>query len=334
MAKENPGYPMFKLSYAVVICCLIMLLIWLIGPYSAHLTFAEDQGPAWYYWKLTEPTVWTRLSAWSLYIGHQVAIWYLIYISQKRKLSYQGSFRWGLHKENIQALAVNFFFVMAHIVQTKVYYDGLAQDTSNMAAMMSVVLVLAFTLVLEQKRRGFIFGKSLGWLEQVRATFVRYHGYYFSWAMIYTFWFHPIEVTLGHMLGTAYILFFLVQGSLFFTRFHTNRVWKTFLESFVIFHAVVVAYFSIHNESVSMFGFGFAAMFFATYIYGLGFSKKVIGLLSLGFILVCFLFYFDDLSQMSEVVRIPIILYLVALLFAGLVYLGVMVRNRLAQRQA
>jgi hypothetical protein len=30
----------------------------------------------------------------------------------------------------------------------------------------------------------------------------KYHGYFFSWAVIYTFWYHPMENTYGHALGT------------------------------------------------------------------------------------------------------------------------------------
>ncbi|WP_448212017.1 hypothetical protein [Colwellia sp. MEBiC06753] len=311
---------MFKLSYAILVCLLLMVLIWLLGPYSEHINFLEDKGVTWYYWQLPEPNFWTRFSAWSLYIGHQCSLWYLIYLSQKKKLSYQPTGKLGLHKENVIALAVNLFFVLAHIVQTKVFYDGLAQDTSNFAAMISVVLVLAFTLVLEHNRRGFILGKRFEWLSYSRDVFVRYHGYYFSWAMIYTFWFHPIETTLGHMLGTVYILFFLVQGSLFFTRFHQNIFWKAFLEMFVVIHAVVIAYYSIHNESVSMFAFGFLAMFFLTYAYGLGLKKRTITVLTTLFLLIAIAYYQPNWLGLSELIRIPLILYGVALIFAALAY--------------
>ncbi len=47
-----------------------------------------DTGAAWYYWRLPEPTFWSRFTAWGFYIAHQVVNWILIYYAQSRGLKY------------------------------------------------------------------------------------------------------------------------------------------------------------------------------------------------------------------------------------------------------
>jgi len=43
-----------------------------------------------------------------------------------------------------------------------------------------------------------------------------YHGYYFSWTIIYTVWYHPTEATWGHLMAFSYIVVLLLQGSPFY----------------------------------------------------------------------------------------------------------------------
>ena len=47
------------------------------------------------------------------------------------------------------ALAANGLFVALHIWQTRVFYDGLAQDTSVMASQFSVIFMLVFVLIMD-----------------------------------------------------------------------------------------------------------------------------------------------------------------------------------------
>ena len=68
-----------------------------------------------------------------------------------------------------------------------------------------------------------------------------YHGYLFSWALIYTFGITPAVATPGHLWGFFYLLLLLWQSVLIFNRAHTNRWWTLFLEILVIPHAVLVA---------------------------------------------------------------------------------------------
>ena len=104
-------------------CGLIIGLIMLIGPYR-EFELTPRQYVFDYPWKLSDPTAWTRFTAWSLYALHQVGIWTLIYKAQSMKLRYTN----GLHKVNLQMFGLNLLFVALHIAQTKYTYDGLAQD--------------------------------------------------------------------------------------------------------------------------------------------------------------------------------------------------------------
>jgi hypothetical protein len=66
----------------------------------AAVPHLPDSGPAWYYWKLPEPTFWSRATAWGFYLLHQLTIWGLIYYAQRSRPRYTT----GLHKFNIAAL--------------------------------------------------------------------------------------------------------------------------------------------------------------------------------------------------------------------------------------
>ena len=119
-------------------CIAVMGLILALAPYSTPDQFAPDQGVTWYYWKLQEPTFWSRFSAWSLYALHQAGLWGLIAWAQAKRPSYTTA----LHPVNVAALGLNLTFVLLHIAQTKFFYDGLAQDTSVMSSQFSVIALV------------------------------------------------------------------------------------------------------------------------------------------------------------------------------------------------
>ena len=68
--------------------------------------------------------------------------------------AYTGS----LHRFNVLALAANAVFIGFHFVQTQVWYDGLAQDVHEATAQWSVIILLIAVLLMENKRRGLVFG--------------------------------------------------------------------------------------------------------------------------------------------------------------------------------
>ena len=167
-----------------------------------------------------------------------------------------------------------------------------------------------------------IAGKPWPWLDSAGYALRRYHGYYFSWAVIYTFWYHPIELTLGHLLGTFYVLMLLLQGSLFFTRSHVDRQWTVLLEVFVLIHGSVVAWLSLENHSWGQFLFGFAALFVITQMHGLGWGRRVRWCVFAVFMLTLVAWYRHDLlAGFAEAVRIPLI-YLVGVPLLTLMVMG------------
>ena len=118
-----------------------MAVIVLFAPYSDGIEFVPDKPVDWwYYWQLPDANAWTRIAAWVPYSLHQVSIWFLIAYAQRAKPRYV----FGLHQFNLWALGVNAFFVLLHIAQTKLTYDGLAQDVHEATSMGSVTLLLGF----------------------------------------------------------------------------------------------------------------------------------------------------------------------------------------------
>ena len=200
-------------------------LIWLTGELWLNPPeFAAKQPAAivermWYPWQMAEPTVWTRLSAWGFYALHQIIIWYLIWKATHSEAKYSANLHWF----NIAALATNAIFILLHLVQTHVWYDGLAQDVPEVTSQASVVLMLAGILIIENQRRGLFFGKPVPLSQTATQAIRKYHGYYFSWAILYTFWYHPMEFNAGHLLGFLYMFLLMLQGSLFLPKPTSTR---------------------------------------------------------------------------------------------------------------
>ena len=169
------------------------LLIWLLGERLADIPHAADTGASRYYWKLIEPTTASRLTAWGFYLLHQVSFWALIAYAQRTAGRIRPRYSNSLRSANYLALGVNGFFVALHLVQTHLWYDGLAQDVSIWSALGSVVVMLVWVLLMENPRRGLFFGKKIGFPRRLTEVARRYHGYYFAWAIVYTFWYHPME---------------------------------------------------------------------------------------------------------------------------------------------
>jgi hypothetical protein len=300
-------------------CAAFMGLIFTFAPYSDDVVFAPDKGNWWYLWQLSDATVWTRLSAWLPYTLHQLAIWTLIAHARKVRPRYV----FGLHGFNVAALAINGGFLILHIVQTKYFYDGLAQDVHEATSMMSVVLMLLLILLMENRRRGLFFGKGLAILEAPGEIVRRYHGYYFSWAIIYTFWYHPVEMTPGHIAGFAYMSLLLLQSSLFFTRYHTNRWWTMGLETLFVVHGALVAYYIMiegQGGPWHMFLFGGMAIFLITQLHGLGLGTRGKLVIALPLLAVMGAFYALFPEELIGLPRIPLIMYLGTLLMALLVW--------------
>ena len=91
------------------------------------------------------------------------------------------------------------------------------------------------------------------------------------------------------------------------------------------FHGTLVAIFQ-GQGLWPMFAFGFAGIFILTQMHGLGWSRLVRGLVA-GLYVAAALFIYSSRGwvQLNEIIRIPLIEYLLVFILAGLIALGLWV---------
>ncbi len=277
------------LGAGIVFCVLVTLAIWLFGSRLKEIAFLPDEGYAWYYWKLPQKTQIGWWSAWGLYTAHQLSHFGLIFYAQK----HVGKYTTGLHPVNLWALAINGVFV----------------------------------LLMENGRRGLVLGKKVPIGKQIASFAIKYHGYVFSWAILYTFWYHPMYSSISHLSGFLYTLLIMLQGSLFFTRVHTNRYW-TFVQEFsVLIHGSLVAYTQGPNVW-PMFLFGFAGLFIFTQMHGLGLSRLVRwGFAGVYISGIVWVYRERGIERLGEIARIPVAEYLLVVILALVIGAGLLVFN-------
>lgn len=278
-----------------------------------------------YQWKLNEPTVWTRLSSWGLYGLHQILAWGMIFWAARRKARSlkQGNgakFGPGLDLAGLGFFVVNLVFGLLHLWQTHVFYDGIAQDVAVMSSQGSVVVMLVLILIMQNDRRGLFFGKKIPMPKKAVEFIKRYHGYYIAWALVYTFWFHPMTGTMGHLVGFFYMFMLLGQGLLMYTRLHVNLRWSAVLEALVLIHGSTVAFVGQQSPLWVMFMSGFGFMFIASQLWGLRLPKAVNWILTGLFAAVVLVLYsgllggagplfVHNFTQIHQVLWIPLTLY-------------------------
>ncbi|XP_019613472.1 PREDICTED: uncharacterized protein LOC109461532 [Branchiostoma belcheri] len=245
----------------------------------------------WYFWKLRPELVtpWTRLFVWGCYTVHQLLAWWLLYLAQVNQQSQKGKkYSPRLSKYNWAAVAVHTFFHLMHLAQTHVTYDATAQDVSIFSSQGSVIVALLLMMVIEFRDRGVFFnwpsststdnmGKALRSSTHRSVTLVRkYHGYVIMWAAVYTFWYHPMENTLGHVMGFVNTWIFMLQGGLAYTDMHLNKYWRFVLETWVALHGAIVAYQTGGPTGYwPMFTFGFSALVVITQLFTLPFWTRL-----------------------------------------------------------
>ena len=120
-------------------------------------------------------------------------------------------------------------------------------------------------------------------------------------------------------MGFLYMFMLFVQSALIFNRAHINRWWTVLLEVFVVVHGTVVAVLQ-GNGLWPMFAFGFGAMIILTQMYGLGLNTWIKRLLAVGFIILIVAYYTlaGNIAGLNEVIRIPMIDYVVIFLLYGI----------------
>lgn len=330
--KENNHLMTYKTGQnffrgSIIFSLLFTLIIWIAGHRLTNVALLPDQGLTWYYWKLPDPTFWSQATAWTGYIIHQLFMWGLIYYARKNIQKYVA----GLHPINVIALSGNAIFVILHFIQTQIWYDGLAQNVSLQSSEVSVVLLLVIVLIMENQRRGLFFGKTVSIGQAMINFFKRNHGYIFAWAIVYTFWFHPMVNTPGHLVGFFYIFLLLIQSSLFYTRLHINRWWTVTLELIVLGHgAMVVA--MLRGEGMWAFILGFMGIFLITQMHGLALSKsKKWGFWIIYGVMVLMAFSGRGSLVIRDLILIPIIeyglIFVLALIFGFGVWMIHLVRK-------
>jgi hypothetical protein len=143
-----------------------------------------------------------------------------------------------------------------------------------------------------------------------------------------------MESTYGHLLGTFYTLLIMLQGSLFFTRAHTNRWWTVTLEAFVVVHGTLVATMATNNGSWPMFLFGFLALFVITQMHGLGLSKRVRWAFVLAYLIgIVSVYAGRDWYQVGMLPNIPVVEYGLAFVIAFVIWLPLALKERMRMRR-
>lgn len=205
-------------------------------------------------------------------------------------------------------LGLHATFCVARVAHTRwVSYDGLARDVHEASALGAVAVLLVWVWLLRSPERGVFFGcfrLSLpgGGGSRAAATLrsaaVAAHSYAFSFACVWTLWYHPAVATPAHVTGIVYIGALLVQSALAGTAAHVEEGWMTALEVSVAGHALVTAAAATTRSAsaaaaagvavaqpgggggggdggkslLPLFGWGFASTFVAVPLHGLGWS--------------------------------------------------------------
>lgn len=313
---------------AVFVSILLTVGIWLLDPLLDRFPHLPDQGPSWYYWKLPQPEVLSRITGWTGYILHQLFVWLCVCAFIKSKSS--GG---KVMKINIIALTGNLFFILLHLLQTHLFYDGLAQDVPIWTSQYSVIGMLMIILIMLVPRRGIFFGKMRTLPDKIRGFFRQYHGYYISWALVFTFWFHPMDGDGQLLLGFFYMFLLFLQFSFAGTYIHFKISWITLLEVFVTFHGTIVAL--LNNQPFwTMFCFGFLFMFIVTQVHGLTGNRIIrTGAVVLYIAGVVIAYYFRGYGKIYEITFIPFILYGAAFVLAVIVGIGQKLVEKMSSAQ-
>ncbi|GIV86535.1 MAG: hypothetical protein KatS3mg054_0564 [Chloroflexus sp.] len=260
-----------------------------------------------YRWISAIPHPAQRWLAWSGYLLHQFAIWGCIYAAQHRRLPYTAAMK----RLNWIALAVNAGGVALHYLQSHYTYDGLARDVPEGSALGSVAFILMLTLALESPRRGLFFGsrRVLPPPELVRFA-RRFHGYIFSWASTYNFWYHPIDPKPLHYTGLFHTLLLFVQSALIYTKAHRDPRWTLALELMVLPHAVVSTLYK-RSGLGAMFTFSLLAMFVINQMHGLGLSQRARWTIGAAYATTALTYYGvrREWHRLPDILRIPILEY-------------------------
>ncbi len=314
---------------ALLFFSLLVGAIWFFGRNWVHVPFLPDQGPLWYYWKLPEPTFWPRFTGWSFFLLHLFISWFILYKAkrEKERAVTAGEAKYGeLKWYNYALLVTHMFFGVLHLIQTSIWYDTLAHDTPVWLSQYSVILMLVLIMILVNSKRGLFFGYKLPIPQLVVELVRKYHSYYILLALIFTFWYHPMEITPGHLIGFFYMFLLMLQSTLLYTKQHLSRYWIFILEIMVLFHGTTVAIGqgTATRDVWPLFAFGFGLIAVCTQIYLLALPKWANISLQIMYVLSVLAVYSGNIgvkrtySQLYELSFIPVTEYGIVLILAGI----------------
>jgi hypothetical protein len=324
----------------IVFSILFTALIWLLGPNLNHFiqTFLPYQGGFWYYWKLPTRNFFSMAIVWIFYLINQILVWGTIYWAQKHLNEQKVNPTYDLTKYNLIIITIMVPFIFLHLLQTQIWFDGLAQDTPIWSSMGSVIVLLAMVIIMQNPISGLFLGKKAGkpYTSSVVDFFRHNHMYIFAWALVYTFWFHPMASYPQILSGFFYMFLLFTQMSLAYTKVHLDQRWIVTLQSWVAVHAVIVAFFN-HQlfggaDIWPMFFTGFVFMFVFTYMYALKMRTYLRWIITITYIAFVMWLYVPKPIGFGrdpsfffrlEFLWIPIILYGLSFLFALIVLLWV-----------
>lgn len=313
----------------------MVILTLLVAPYFQHAAFLPDKGADWYYWQLPEVSNIARITGWVFFALHLfTTIWFV----KKAQQEPAGD---KLNKWHKWLLGSQVFFVLLHLVQTYFWYDSLVKDTPVWLSQFSVIIMLVLMLGMLNPKRGIFFGKKVPIPASIVKAFVDFHGYFIILATVFTFWYHPMESTVGHLIGFFYM--YLLFGQIIFanTRIHFNRFWVFLLEITVLLHGTAIAIQSVNVPSQNptkvmwpMFAFGFGAIAVITQMYYLKLPKWGLLLINTLYVLMVIFVYTGALfgvrsfDKIYEISFIPFIEYLLVFVFAGIAWIWLKLREQ------
>jgi hypothetical protein len=293
------------------------------GSRYVHPAFLPDQGASWYYWKLPTVEFWPRFTGWLFFVLHLATAWTIAYKAKNEKKAFDNN----LNKYNYLMMGTNVFFIILHLIQTSIWYDSLAQDTPVWLSQFSVIGMLVLILIMVNGRRGLFFGKKIPIPAEVTQFVTKWHSSYILLSLIFTFWYHPMEASIGHLAGFFYMFLLFAQSGLMFTKMHFNKYWIFTLEFAVLVHGTIVAIMQ-GNGMWPMFAFGFGFIAVVTHIYILNLPKWAniaLQMAYVGAVITVYsgaLGYFRPISKIYEISFIPVTEYLVVFILVGLIWGG------------
>ncbi|KAG1460401.1 hypothetical protein G6F56_005955 [Rhizopus delemar] len=148
--------------------------------------------PFAYPWRLVYPNEFGQCMAWSAYLVHQFAQWFILAKVQLGKQ--ENAVRWSDNYQwwNWQMVYLNSLMLIFKLIHGHVYYDGLAATVPEGIAQGSVVAILVIAIIMAIPRRGIIFGLGKSSSASVVQFIKKYHGYVMSFGTVLNFHYHPV----------------------------------------------------------------------------------------------------------------------------------------------